>query len=288
MTAALKRWQFWRAKRPEQQLGLFVSANAAWACKATAEHDVRFYSHQGDWSALFSELATNYGAATLQLVLAAGRYQVLTVDRPNVPEDEMQQALLWSVKDMVQTPVTDIHLDYFEFPSASASKIQVVITDRRELSKMALAAQAQGLEIVGISIEELMPANLFEADNQARLVVSHVPGEDVFLTVVKNRELWMFRRVRGFSALDSYTEDDLRGRIADSLSLELQRSMDFFESQMRQAPVNSIELLCSGERQLLGKLVSANFNQPVNLVEAADICAKFAELGCLELSREEA
>ncbi|KFZ37811.1 hypothetical protein HR45_08115 [Shewanella mangrovi] len=284
-TAAPKKWQFWRTKVPEQQLGIFVGANAVWACKASAVLDVRYYSHQRDWEALFSQLAADFGAASLQVVLGAGRYQLLSADKPNVPDDELQQALLWSVKDMVATPVSDIHLDYFELPSNAVSKLQVVITERQEMSKLALAATNNGFDLVGITIEELMSANLFIDDNQAHMVVSHVPGEEVLLTVIRDGELWMQRRLRGFGALDSFTEDDLRFRVADSLSLEIQRSMDFFESQLRQAPVSSIELLCLGERQLLAHLVAANFNQPVNLIEATDVGGKMAELGCRELSR---
>ncbi len=285
-TAPLKRWQFWRASRPKQQLGVFIGAQAAWVTSAAAPDNIRFYAHQRDWHNLWDKIAADFDASQVQIVLGAGQYQLLAADKPAVPDDEIPQALLWSVKDMVATPASNIHLDYFEFPSKASNKLQVVVTDKQQMMQLAQAVEGHDFALQGISIEELMLANLFGNEPQARLVLSHLPGEEVLLTVVRDGELWMQRRLRGFSGLDHFTADDLQQRIADALSLEIQRSMDFFESQLRQAPVSSLELLCGGENQLLATLVAANFNQPVNVVAAHDIGGKLAQLSCQELARE--
>ena len=285
-TAAPKKWQFWRSNRPSTQLSVFIGAEAAWACCADKPDAVRFYGHQHDWKVLWGKVAADFGSAEVQLVLGAGSYQIIAADKPAIPEDEIPQALLWSVKDMVATPASNIHLDYFEFPSATNNKLQVVVTDKTQMMQLAQAVVDNGMLLSGISIEELMPANLFGVEAQARLVICHVPKEELLLTVVRDGELWMQRRLRGYSELDSLTAEALQFGIADNLSLEIQRSMDFFESQLRQAPVTSIELLVGGEQQqLLAQLVTANFNQPVNVIEAGDIGGKMAALGLLEMQR---
>lgn len=63
--------------------------------------------------------------------------------------------------------------------------------------------------------------------------------------------------------------------MADDLSLELQRSMDYFESQLHQAPVSSIELLINGQAEKLAELISVNFNQEVNAIIAESVEAKW-------------
>lgn len=285
-TAALKKWQFWRERRPKQQLGVFIGAQSSWVVSSAAPEQIRFYAHQRDWHNLWDKIAADFAESQVQIVLGAGQYQLLSADKPAVPDDEIPQALLWTVKDMVATPATNIHLDYFEFPSKASNKLQVVVTEKLQMMQLAQAVEEHDFALQGISIEELMLANLFGNEPQARLVLSHLPGEEVLLTVVRDGELWMQRRLRGFSGLDHFTADDLQQRIADALSLEIQRSMDFFESQLRQPPVSSLELLCGGENRLLAQLVAANFNQPVNVVEAHDIGGKLAQLSCRELARE--
>jgi MSHA biogenesis protein MshI len=73
--------------------------------------------------------------------------------------------------------------------------------------------------------------------------------------------------------------------VADNLSLEIQRSMDFFESQLRQPPVASIDLLVQGETDALAKAVAVNFNQPVKVVDCDQVGAKMAELAFSEWQR---
>jgi len=140
---------------------------------------------------------------------------------------------------------------------------------------------------VGINIEEMAVTNLFTEEAQARLVLSHISGQELLLTVVRQGELFMQRRVRGFNQLDSVSAEDLAFGLADNLSLELQRSMDYFESQLRQAPVASIELLINGHVGKLAELVSANFNQKVNAIEVDSVETKMAALALAEFNRDE-
>lgn len=282
------RLAFWRAKQAGAMLGVYVCADRLWvyapATGSHAEQWVSFELQQDQWQQTFAELARAFPHASLQIVLGSGRYQLLVADKPNVDSDELSQALLWSIKDMVTIPVPQIHLDYFESPLPS-NKLSVVVVDKDKLRAMVQAISEHGLSVLGISIEELAMTNLFDQDNQARLVVSHHSGQELLLTVVKQGQLYMQRRVRGFSGLDKAEVDELNYGLADNLSLEIQRSMDYFESQLRQPPVASIELFADGAVDALAKLVSANFNQAVNVVNKRAVGASMAGLAFSELSR---
>ncbi|MCH1930238.1 pilus assembly protein PilM [Shewanella sp. A25] len=279
---------FWRPKASTATLGVYICADKLWVyipeTPAQSEQWQSFELNQDNWHDAFAPLARHFPQAKLQLLLAHGRYQLLVADKPSVDEAELAQALIWSIKDMVTIPVPQIHLDYFESPLPS-NKLSVVVVEKDKLMKLVQAINELGLSILGISIEELAMTNLFTDDAQARLVVSHNPGSELMLTVVKEGQLYMQRRVRGFTELNKAEVDELNYGLADNLSLEIQRSMDYFESQLRQPPVASIELLTDGATEALAKLVSANFNQSVNVIEKNSVGARMAGLAFSELSR---
>ena len=45
---------------------------------------------------------------------------------------------------------------------------------------------------------------------------------------------------RGYENLASFSQEELKMGVVDNLSLEIQRSMDYFESQLRQGPVKKV------------------------------------------------
>lgn len=284
----ISRLAFWQKKATSIDLGVYVCTDKLWVYAPltddTAEQWLSFELQNEQWQTAFAALARTFPNARLQIVLVSSCYQLLVADKPNVNAEELPQALLWSIKDMVTIPVPQIHLDYFE-PPLPSNKISVVVVTKDYLVNLVQAIHGQGLSVAGISIEELAMTNLFIDDNQARLIVSHHTGQELLLTVVKQGQLYMQRRVRGFMQLDKTDVDQLHYGLADNLSLEIQRSMDYFESQLRQAPVASIELLADGAVDALAKLVSANFNQAVNVIDKSSVGARMAGLAFSEFSR---
>ncbi len=289
------RVAFWQKSNSKIKIGIYVCPDKLVVYRAIddSEHvdepkDTCEFAFDGvNWSKVFALIAKQFGPAQVQITLCSSFYNLLLVDKPNVESEEMTQALLWSVKDMVSQPVTNIHLDYFEPPLPGNTKLNVVVVEKASLSALVLAAKDHDMDVEGINIEEMAVTNLFTEETQARLVLSHTSGQELLLTVVKQGELFMQRRVRGFNQLDSVSAEDLAYGLADNLSLELQRSMDYFESQLRQAPVASIELLINGHVEKLAELVSANFNQKVNTIEVDSVEAKMAALALDEINRDE-
>ena len=290
------RLAFWRKPSVKRKLGVYVCPekvvvyhlNDEGQDNAVASNNSKEFAFDGvNWNRLLAELSKEFGPAQLQVTLSSFYYQLLLVDKPNVDPEEMTQALLWSVKDMISQPVTDIHLDYFESPQQNSAKLSVVIVDRQKITALILAAKEQDMKLVGITIEEMAITNLFWQEPQAKLVISHQPGQEILLTVVRQGDLYMQRRVRGFNQIDTVGAEELGFGMADNLSLELQRSMDYFESQLRQAPVSSIELLINGQTERLAELVSVNFNQEVNAIAAEGVESIMAKLALTEIERSE-
>lgn len=282
---------FWQTSQMTGDVGVFIADSALWAYQPKQGESAaiisQFLVQKNDWSQAFEALKSQFGHVRVQLVLSQQYYQLLQADKPNVEPSEVTQALLWSVKDMVSEPIANIHLDYFESSFIASSKVNVVVSSRHFLTQLASACDDCGLEIVGISIEELALSHVLANDNMAHMLVAHLPEKELLLLVVKAGEVLMQRRVRGFNQLDKATLEELKQGIADNLSLEIQRSMDYFESQLRQAPVGSISLLVEGASSSLASLVGVNFNQNVIAIAHDGIANLLAQLALQELTRGE-
>ena len=287
----LSKLAFWQTSKLMGNVGVFIADNSLWACKPQEGQLTpvisQFLVQKNNWSQAFEALKSQFGRVRVQLVLSQQYYQLLQAEKPNVEPGEVTQALIWSVKDMVSEPVTNIHLDYFESSFISSSKVNVVVSSRQFLIQLASACDANGLEIAGISIEELALSHVLAHDNMAHMLVAHLPQQELLLLVVKAGEVLMQRRVRGFNHLNKATLEELKQGLADNLSLEIQRSMDYFESQLRQAPVGSISILVEGDSSSLANLVSANFNQKVAAINHNGVSNLLAQLALQELARGE-
>ncbi|MBR9729072.1 biogenesis protein MshI [Shewanella intestini] len=284
-----KKLAFWQSTALEGEVGVYLSEHMLWLCDGTTEDAavkiVSIAVVDGQWRQAFESIKSQYGLVTLQIVLAENLYQLLQADKPHVDQAEINQALIWQVKDMVTEPVTNIHLDYFETSVSNNDKVSVVVANRQFLVDIAVICDDLGLLIAGISIEEMTVTHLLANETLAHMVVMHLPGQELLFTVVKAGELLMQRRVRGFNQLDTVKVEDLNDGIADNLSLEIQRSMDYFESQLRQPPVASIKLLVEGEIEKLTELVAANFNQPVQAIAHDGVASFVAHSAHQELMR---
>lgn len=177
------------------------------------------------------------------LVLAASKYQVQQVDKPQVADAELAQALVWTVKDLLPHQ-EDIVVDYFDLPaqSAGANKVNVIALTQAEVSEITQGVMDAGLELKSMSVAELVVADLIENSDDAVLTLVQEPGQDICLNIIKRGDIYFSRRLRGYENLSTFNEQELQMGVGDNISVEIQRSMDYFESQLRQAPVKKILL----------------------------------------------
>lgn len=172
---------------------------------------------------------------------AANKYQILQVDRPAVQDEELAQALTWSIKELVMTQ-DELVVDYFDLPAQTTggNKVNVVAVKQIELYEVCQGIIASGLDLQKVTVEELVTCDLLPPGNDAAITVIQEPGAEICLNIVKDQKLYFSRRIRGYEQLSTFTEMELQMGISETLSVELQRSMDFFESQLRQAAVKKI------------------------------------------------
>jgi MSHA biogenesis protein MshI len=190
------------------------------------------------------QLCTELPAHTqLCLVLGSDRYQLVQLDKPAVKADEMLQALPWLVRELTSVPVEDMLLDYLDLPehtSAQGARINVVVTSKSSMLELCRALQRKNIQLRNIQPEEWLPRNLIPQQSAAVMLLVHQPGQELSLQIVKQGMVYFSRKLRGFSRIDQYEMSELRQGMLDNLLLEVQRSLDYFEGQLRQAPVKEI------------------------------------------------
>lgn len=219
--------------------------------------------------------AGSYRNTTL---LRAPDYQLLSLEAPNVPPEELKTAIGWRLKDMIDFPVAEATIDVFDIPPDHNAPV-------RGQSVFAVAARngavsaRQGLygganvPLSVIDIPEMAQRNiatLLETPGRGLAMLSF-DGDGGLLTVNFNTELYLSRRID--VKLDQLREasDEQRAQYHDKITLELQRSFDHFERQFHFINVARLVLAPTGVDGLHGYLAD-NLYMPV---ESLDLSAVF-------------
>ncbi|WP_126841985.1 hypothetical protein [Idiomarina tyrosinivorans] len=179
----------------------------------------------------------------LQVVLAHRWYQALNIPRPQVPAAELAASLKYALRDLVAWAPDEMVCDYYELPvqSAGQDNIAVVVAEKSLLKLWAESISNYSVSIAGISTEELFAAKFFTVENKPNLTLWQADNQPMLLQVASNKGLLVSRYLRQFSNARAQQGDNLTDLI-DNLAVEVQRSMDFHESQLKQAPIAKIRI----------------------------------------------
>lgn len=187
------------------------------------------------------------------LVLTSDDYSLLLVEAPNVPGTELREALRWRVRDLIDFPVAEAVIDAFLVPEDKARGAKrmayVAVAHRKTIVQAVARVEAAKLDLSAIDIPELALRNLVEVccdTGRGAALVKLVPGRGS-LQIIRGGDLFLARQ---FTL--PYEGGLLEDLPADALVLELQRSLDYFERQMRQPPPGQVYL--AGENVSADKL----------------------------------
>jgi MSHA biogenesis protein MshI len=271
-------------QQSNQTFGLALQQGSLGAClmpkplnsaadKKTENSLASFHQSQvvlSDFAKAIAELHTESAlAGQCHIVLNTQQSQIVQVDKPNVPSDEIVSALKWQIKDLVTIPPDNMVLDYFDGPllAGGKEKIHVVCAPLNELKKIVAAVNETDAEVASITTEEFAFANLLPVQSEACLLVCQQPNEEIVLLIVKQGQLYFQRGLRGFSQIANKSEEELAMTMIDSLALEIQRSSDYFERQLKQAPIREIKvILPMTSESFFARKLAENTHIPVTLL----------------------
>lgn len=221
------------------------------------------FEYQNDQvaAALAQALSQIPKSSKVQLVLASAYYQLVQLDKPALNDAELMQALPWQIKDLVTIAPEDMVADYIDLPvhAAQQGRISVVVAKLSWLKQLVKLISDAGAQLVSIQPEEWLARYLLVPARQPCMLIIHQPDQEVLLQIIQDDILYFSRRTRGFSALHQADVAVWRDGLFDRLLLELQRSMDYFESQLKQPPVRDVRVLMQGGETLCQLLNDSGF-----------------------------
>jgi MSHA biogenesis protein MshI len=229
--------------------------------------------------AALERAARELKASTFQVgtMLSGGEYQMITVEAPNVPQDELKTAVRWRLKDMLDFHVDDATIDVLDIPvdpsNAARGHSMFAIAARNALiqSRQTLFSEAK-LDLTVIDIPEMAQRNisaLLETDGRGLAMLSF-DADGGLLTITYKAELYLSRRID--VTLEQLLERDSERQQVhfDKITLELQRSLDHFDRQFHYVNVLKLLLAPTGAEGLHEHLAT-NLYMPVEAMTLDDV-----------------
>ena len=202
---------------------------------------------------LLSATGSNHTRCTT--LLRSGDYQLLLVEAPDVEASELRAAIRWRIKDLIDFHIDDAVIDVVEIPGQDRGRARmmyvVVARSSRVRARIDLIEDAD-LDLTAIDIEELALRNLAAlADSEGRgSCLLWFGADDGLILLVRGGELYLSRRVEiGISQLFSAAQhgDPESGEFGapltaalDQLTLEIQRSLDYYDSHFSLPPMGTV------------------------------------------------
>jgi len=159
---------------------------------------------------------------------------VYQIERPEVEETEMIQALTWKIKDLINYDVGHAVIDSYPMPVSNKNKQQqvgVVAAREAVIRNYVDSIKSSAMELTALDIHELVRANLqiVQRSREHSLALLSLTSGSGLLSIYHDTDLYVSREFKiGIDQLEQVTADD--ESVFDSLLLELQRSLDYFES----------------------------------------------------------
>ncbi len=179
-------------------------------------------------------------------LVASDDCDVYQVEKPEVEDGEMLQALTWKIKDLINYDVTNAVVDCYPMPVSSKNKQQqvgVVAARETVVQSYIDSIKASAMQLTALDIHELARNNLqlVRASAESSLALLTLSGNAGLLSIYHDTDLYVSRDFPiGLDQLALVTSEDESA--FDALLLELQRSMDYFESFYGLGAVNQLRI----------------------------------------------
>lgn len=213
-------------------------------------------------------------------VVDADDYQVVQVEAPEVLPSEMRAAIRWRLRDAISFKVDDAAVDIFEIPE-SARRTQTrmlfaVAARSAAIERVTSTLQPAARGFYAIDIPELCLRNVTSLLPQDDKGVAMLALNDNYAQLITTRkgQLYLTRRVDTTRRFEPHAQERGEGEVdAGALSLELQRSLDYYESHYDQTPIGELVIAPGGERaQRVAAALRNETSLRVSVLDVREIC----------------
>jgi len=205
-----------------------------------------------------------------------GAYQMIQVGKPNVPDAELRAALRWSVKDSLDFPVEQALIDVLPIPTDGMppgrdAMALVIAAKRQPLADRIQAFQHAHMSLQVIDVLEAAQRNiaaLFETKDRGLAMLGfHENGG--LLTFTRNGELYGLRHIE--ADLATLANPEQRESAFERIGLELQRSLDGFDRQFSQVPLQRVLIAGHPAAEALCNYLKDNIYLPVEVADLSTV-----------------
>lgn len=179
-------------------------------------------------------------------LIADTDYDINQIEKPEVDNSELAQALTWRIKDLVSYGVDSAVVDVYPMPVSgknNTQQVSVVSADEKTVANYVQSIRSTGMELIAIDIHDLVTSNLpavRQGAEKAQAILSlGDSGGD--LSIFNDTDLYVSRNFKiGLGQLEFASGED--PGVYDNLLLEIQRSMDYYESYYGLGSVSIMEV----------------------------------------------
>ena len=177
-------------------------------------------------------------------VLRPEDYQLALIEAPDVPPAELRAAMRWRLRDSIDFRVEDAVIDVFDVPAQSRGgqgRMMYAVAARRSSvdRQAALLASLAALDVV--DVPELCLRNLAGLLPTAAngVAMLHLGKSSATVVLVRGTTFFFARQMNLNGGGDSGSAGQIN---SESIILELQRSLDYYERHFDQPPITRIAL----------------------------------------------
>jgi MSHA biogenesis protein MshI len=191
-------------------------------------------------------------------VIGASDYQIAQVQAPDVPRSDLRSAARYTMRDVFDFPIDTATLDVFDLPAEANSGAKgtcfAIATRGDAVEKITHTFERHFRRFDVIDIPELCQRNLAALLPQDAKGVAFLLIRDDFaqLVLTRNRNLYVTRRFdfRQRGELNGDADEEMHELPLDPqmLSLELQRSLDYYESHFDEGAITDLFIAPAGIR----------------------------------------
>jgi len=205
-----------------------------------------------DWAehALSNVVGSDFRKARVSTVLGAEAYSLQLVEAPNVPDDELHEAVRWRIQHLIEYPIGEAVIETLMMPAhanpGNKPMIYAVVAHRDEILRQIERMKKAGLQMDVIDIPELCMRNVAtvlpqDADGVAFM---HFTNHCGYLTITRQGVLYMIRRIETHrrALVEANDDDFVLQEQAAGVALEVQRSLDYYESNYDRRPITELVL----------------------------------------------
>lgn len=178
---------------------------------------------------------------SLHVSLAPSFYSLLLVDAPAVPESELREAARWRIRDLVSQPLDSLVVDVFALPEDAFrgrnNMIYAAATDKTLVRRLS-ALHSDRYPLLEVGVQELAlvkTALRLPGVGRSGIALLSMEQSSGGIHLCENGQLYLSRAV-DFSSRDAAADGAVIDGRVDRLALDVQRSLDYYESQIGKTP----------------------------------------------------